>query len=221
MILGGVITFIVLLNKQVPSIKKKKMFRRGFWMFIGSLVFFLAAMIIIFQTSLPVFNKLFNSNKAPGENDEFNYNKIQVLVAFVIGILTAITQYLKYKATDTRFFWNKILVPTIISALVATFILVVVKINYDVHGMGFLINIWLALVATVYATIANAAYIWVGLNGKLKNSGGSIAHFGFGLMLVGMILSSSKKKYFPGTPAASQFRLVKTVRKKPGRILPW
>lgn len=194
-ILGGIITFIVLLNKQVPSIKKEEsVSSREFWMFIGSLVFFLAAMIIIFQTSLPVFNKLFNSNKAPGENDEFNYNKIQVLIAFVIGILTAITQYLKYKATDTRFFWNKILVPTIISALVATFILVVVKINYDTHGMGFLINIWLALVATVYATIANAAYIWVGLNGKLKNSGGSIAHFGFGLMLVGMILSASKKE---------------------------
>ncbi|GAB3429942.1 cytochrome c biogenesis protein CcsA [Niabella aquatica] len=194
-ILGGIITYIVLLNRQVPSVKKEEhVTSREFWMFIGSLVFFLAAMVIIFQTSLPVFNKLFNLNKAPGENDEFNYNKIQVLIAFVIGILTAVTQYLKYKATDIKFFWNKILAPTIISALVATFILVVIKINYDVHGMGFLINIWLALVATVYATVANAAYIWIGLKGKLKNSGGSVAHFGFALMLVGMILSSSKKE---------------------------
>ncbi|MCH5599044.1 cytochrome c biogenesis protein CcsA [Niabella ginsengisoli] len=194
-ILAGIATYIVLMNKLVPSVKKEEsVSSREFWMFIGSLVFFLAAMIIIFQTSLPVFNKLFNSNKAPGENDEFNYNKIQVLIAFVIGILTAITQYLKYKSTDTKSFLNKMLVPTIISAVVATFILIVVKINYDVHGMGFLINIWLALVATVYATIANAAYIWVGLKGKLKNSGGSVAHFGFGLMLVGMILSSSKKE---------------------------
>ncbi len=194
-ILAGIVTYIILLNKRVPAIKKEEhISSREFWMFIGSLVFFLAAMIIIFQTSLPVFNKLFNLNKAPGENDEFNYNKIQVLIAFVIGILTAITQYLRYKSTTASFFWKKILVPTIISALVATFILVVIKINYDIHGMGFLINIWLALVATVYATTANAAYIWIGMKGKLKNAGGSVAHFGFALMLVGMILSSSKKE---------------------------
>lgn len=194
-ILGGIVTFVVLLNKGVPTLKKEEhISSREFWMFIGSLVFFLSAMIIIFQTSLPVFNKLFDANKAPGEHDEFQYNKIQVLIAFVIGILTAITQYLKYKSTTSGFFWRKMLAPAVISAVIATFILVVVKINYDVYGMGFLINIWLALVAAVYATVANAAYIWAGLKGQLKNSGGSVAHFGFALMLVGMILSSSKKE---------------------------
>lgn len=194
-ILAGIITFIVLLNKQVPALKKEESASsREFWMFIGSMIFFLSAMIIIIQTSLPVFNKLFDANKAPGENDEFNYNKIQILVAFVIGILTAITQYLKYKSTHSKFFFKKIAIPTLISALIAAMVLAFGDIHYDKHGMGFLINIWLALVATIYATIANAAYIWVGLKGKLKNSGGSIAHFGFGLMLVGMILSSSKKE---------------------------
>lgn len=219
-IIGGIVTYIVLLNKQVPAIKKEEhVTSREFWMFIGSLVFFLAAMIIIFQTSLPVFNKLFNSNKAPGENDEFNYNKIQVLIAFVIGILTAITQYLKYKITDTNFFLRRIVFPTVISAIVASFILIVVKINYDVHGMGFLINIWLALVATVYATIANAAYIWVGMKGKLKNSGGSIAHFGFGLMLVGMILSSSKKEVLSWNTSGIAVPFGKDSKEKTGENL--
>lgn len=194
-ILCGIATFIMLMNRKVPAIRKEESASsREFWMFIGSLVLFLAAMIIIFQTSLPVFNKLFNLNKAPGENDEFNYNKIQILIAFVIGILTAVTQYLKYRNTNFKFFSKKIWIPTVISALAATFILAVIKVHYDVHGMGFLINIWLALVATVYATIANASYIWIGLKGKMKTSGGSIAHFGFGLMLVGMILSSAKKE---------------------------
>lgn len=194
-ILSGIITFIVLLNKQVPTVaKEESVSSREFWMFIGSIIFFLSAIIIIFQTSLPVFNKLFNANAAPGENDEFHYNKIQVLVAFVIGILTAITQYLKYKSTSGKFLIKKIGIPTLISAIVAGLILAFGNINYDKHGMGFLINIWLALVATVYATIANAAYIWVGFKGNLKNSGGAVAHFGFALMLVGMIISSSKKE---------------------------
>lgn len=219
-ILGGITTYIVLLNKQVPAIRKEEhISSREFWMFVGSLIFFLAAMIIIFQTSLPVFNKLFNLNKAPGENDEFNYNKIQVLIAFVIGILTAITHYLKYKETSAKFFLQKMLVPVIVSAAIATFILGVIKINYNVHGLGFLINIWLALVATVYATVANAAYIWIGLKGNMKKSGGLIAHFGFALMLVGMILSSGKKEVLSLNTSGISVNFGKESKEKTGENL--
>jgi cytochrome c-type biogenesis protein CcmF len=41
--------------------------------------------------------------------------------------------------------------------------------------------------------VANAAYIWLGLKGKLKAAGAAVAHFGFGLVLVGILISSSKK----------------------------
>jgi len=219
-ILGGVATYIVLLNKQVPAIQKEEsVSSREFWMFVGSLVFFLAAMIIIFQTSLPVFNKLFDSNKAPGENDEFHYNKIQILIAFVIGLLTAVTQYLKYRTTSTRIFIKKILWPTIISAVIASLVLAFVKVNYMTHGLGFLINIWLALVATIYATIANASYIWLGMKGKLGNSGGSVAHFGFGLMLVGMILSSGKKEVLSWNTSGIAVNFGKESKEKTGENL--
>ena len=194
-IVAGIVTFVILMNKQVPAVKKEESASsREFWMFIGSLVFFLAAMIIIVQTSLPVFNKLYGINSAPPENVEFQYNQIQVLVAIIVGVLTAVTQYFRYKRTPKDLFLKKIALPTFISALIATFILVVVKINYDKEGMGFLINIWLALIASVYAVVANAMYMFTALKGKMKNSGGSIAHLGFGMMLVGILLSSGKKE---------------------------
>ena len=194
-IVGGFVTFIVLMNKQVPAVKKEESASsREFWMFIGSLVFFLSAMIIIVQTSLPVFNKLYNINTAPGEDVEFRYNQIQVLVAIVVGALTAISQYFRYRNTPKQVFLKKIALPTFISALIATFILVVIKINYDKHGIGFLINIWIALLASVYAVVANAMYMFTALKGNMKNSGGSIAHLGFGMMLVGILLSSGKKE---------------------------
>ena len=41
--------------------------------------------------------------------------------------------------------------------------------------------------------MATAAYIWTGLNGKLKVAGGSIAHLGFGILLLGILITSSKK----------------------------
>ena len=55
------------------------------------------------------------------------------------------------------------------------------NINYDKHGPGYLGAIWLAVACSVYAVVANAAYIWLGMKGNLKLSGGSISHFGFGL----------------------------------------
>ncbi len=84
-------------------------------MFIGSLVLFLSGFFILLFTSLPVINKIFGSNFTVGADVEFFYNRIQIFVAIVLGVLTAITQYLKYKNTDKKYFGRKILLPTIIS----------------------------------------------------------------------------------------------------------
>ena len=42
--------------------------------------------------------------------------------------------------------------------------------------------------------ITNTNYILSVLKGKIKVAGGSVAHIGFGLMLVGIILSMSKQE---------------------------
>lgn len=181
--------------KKIPHIAKEEEFNsREFWMFIGSLVLFLSAMAIIVPTSFPIINKLFGTSLVIGEDKEFPYNRIQVFVAVVIGILTAIGQYLKYKNTAKAYFVKKLLWATVVSLLVSVSISYFGHINYDKYGIGFLAAIHLALFAAVYAVIANAAYIYTGLNGKWKAAGGSVAHFGFALMLVGILISSSKKE---------------------------
>jgi hypothetical protein len=45
----------------------------------------------------------------------------------------------------------------------------------------------------VYALVANFSYIWIGLKGKLKLAGASVAHIGFALSLIGILISSSRK----------------------------
>lgn len=76
-------------------------------MFIGSLVLFLSGMVIIAKTSTPVWNKVFGTNIAPPQDPEFAHNQIQIFVAIILGILTATTQYLKYKDTPKGMFWKK------------------------------------------------------------------------------------------------------------------
>jgi cytochrome c-type biogenesis protein CcmF len=181
--------------KKIPHIAKEEEFNsREFWMFIGSLVLFLSAMAIIVPTSFPIFNKLFGTSLVIGEDKEFPYNRIQIFVAIVIGILTAIAQYLKYKKTDNAYFGKKILLVSIISLAISLSISIFGDINYNKYGIGFLAAIHLALFASVYAVVANAGYIFTGLKGRLKAAGASVAHAGFGLLLVGILISSSKKE---------------------------
>jgi len=180
--------------KSIPSIQKEEnTYSREFWMFIGSLVLFLSGMVIIAKTSTPVFNKLFGTNIAPPEDPEFAHNQIQIFVAIIIGLLTALTQYLKYKDTPKRFFGKNIWMPTVVAVLLSLSISFFGEVAYDKKGPGFLFAIHLAIFAAVYAVVANASYIFLGLKGKLKAAGASVAHVGFGLVLVGILISSAKK----------------------------
>lgn len=163
-------------------------------MFIGSLVLLLSAFFIIGKTSLPVINSLFGTKLAPSEDVEFSYNKVLVLVAVIIGILTAITQYFKYKSTPGKEFLKKIAVPAFIAAAITTLLAIFYPIMYDKKGPGFLIALYVALFATIYAVVANAMYIKTVLKGNLKAAGGSMAHIGFGLMIAGMVISAGNKK---------------------------
>ena len=191
--------------KEIPHVQTEEhLSSREFWMFIGSLIFFLMAVFIAIATSLPVINSLipyipivrrFVHNKlSMGEDPAFSYNRVIIFVAIILGLLTAVTQYLKYKQTNPGFFWRKIGWPSIIAMLVASLVLAFGNINYKDHGAGFLGAIWLAMACSIYAVVANLGYIWIGMKGKLKLSGGSVAHVGFGLILAGILISSSKKE---------------------------
>lgn len=191
--------------KKIPAIHKEEATSsREFWMFIGSLVFFLAALFIIAITSIPVYNKtpllkdiILKVHKgvlAMPEDPEFLYNKVMVLVAFIIGLLSAIAQFFKYKSSPTSYVIKKIALPTIVAIACTALLVIFYPLRFEKHGPGFLVAIYMAFFATIYAVVANAMYIWSGLNGKLKNAGGSVSHVGFALMLVGILISSSNKE---------------------------
>jgi cytochrome c-type biogenesis protein CcmF len=52
----------------------------------------------------------------------------------------------------------------------------------------------MGMFAAIYSVVANLDYIRVSLKGRLRSAGPSVAHFGFGLMLVGILFSSAKKE---------------------------
>lgn len=180
--------------KQIPTIyKEEDVYSRAFLMFVGSLVLCISALLIIVATSLPVINKVIKTKFALGEDVLFVYNRIQIWFAILLGLLTAVTQYFKYKNTSKKILYKKIALPTILTLIITTCISIWGNINYNNYGLGFLGAIHVAIAASVYAVIANAAYIFTSVKIKIKKAGASVAHIGFGLLLLGILISSSKK----------------------------
>ena len=190
--------------KIIPTItKEEETSSREFWMFIGSLILFLSAFVIIFITSLPVFNKIvthvsvlkniFKDSFAQPEDAEFTHNQIQIFVAILLGTITAFTQFLKYKHTPKNQRQKNIIIPIIITILISIFIILLDKIQYNKKGIGYLVAIYIAVITSVYTIVANASYIALVLKGKIKVAGASVAHIGFGLVLLGVLISSANK----------------------------
>ena len=187
-------TLLAIRYKRIPApAKEESNYSREFWMFIASMIFFLSGIIIIANTSVPIYNKLFNQKIAPPEDREFAYNRIQIFIAIIIGVLTAVTQYLKYKTTDDKYFGRKIIRSTVFSLAFAAAISIWGNINYEKQGIGFLIAIHVGIFAAVFAIVANGNYILRVLKGNIKLAGASVAHIGFGMILLGILLSSAKK----------------------------
>jgi len=115
-------------------------------------------------------------------------------VEILLGVLTAVTQYLKYKNNDKKYLIRRIGVPTLLALIISVCISYFGNIQYDKYGIGFLAAIHLAVFAAVYTIVANTGYIWIGLQGKLKAAGAAVAHVGFGMMLLGMLISSANKE---------------------------
>lgn len=189
--------------KVIPFIaKEEETSSREFWMFIGSLVLFLSALLIIAMTSVPVFNKivgLFNGQQktfspvALGEDAAYSYNRIQVFVAFIVAALTGFGMFLKYKFTAKPFL-QRLMVPGLIGLVAGVAVVYFGKVNYEEKTAGYTIAIWVAVVAAVFSLVANAAYIFSGLKANLRRAGGAVSHVGFAMLLAGILISSSKKE---------------------------
>ncbi len=158
---------------------------REFWMFVGAIVLLVSAFQISFYTSIPVWNKLFGMNKAPLKEVVKFYNNWQLPFAFVVTMLIAVGQFFKYKNTSIKEFLKKISVSFFV-ALALTFLVVYIT-KFDDRYFSIL------LFSSIFATIANLDYMIRVLGGKVRKAGASIAHIGFALVLLGALISTSKK----------------------------
>lgn len=196
MIFGFMISFIFLYagyQLHFPKQKKEEeLWSREFWMFIGSLILLVSALQIIVTTSLPVINLLFDTNITKVSIEERNtfYNSWQLPFAVLVALLSGIAQYLKYKKTDVKMMGKKLIYPSVFS-LVFTLILVWI---YQFMNSRNDILLGILLFAAFFAIFSNTDFWIRTLKGKLNYAGSSVAHIGFGIILIGTVLSMGKQE---------------------------
>jgi cytochrome c-type biogenesis protein CcmF len=177
--------------KSLPRVKTEEAIdTREFWMFIGSFVLLLSAMQIIITTSIPVWSPLAKmiSGKevAPPVDPVAHYNGIQVWVAFVLAVLSASILYLRFKSSDMKVVWKRLG----ITALLGLVLALVIGFTQDISTPQYAA----LLFSACFSIVANVYYAIAIKKGNFKKMGASIAHLGFGLSLLGIILSSYNKE---------------------------
>lgn len=175
--------------KKMPVVAgEEEASSREFWILIGAIFLFIASLQIIFTTSLPVWAPAYKAitgiDIAPPVDVVSFYNDIQVWAAFIILIFTGFSQYLKYKKSNNK--QSKILlILTVISVVLAVLLVMVQKIEHIQYMLfGF---------AILFALVANFFYLITAQKGNLKKAGGSVAHIGFAVMLLGVLISGYNK----------------------------
>lgn len=190
--------------------EEEALWSREFWLFMGALVLLLSSLQITFSTSIPVFNMLLepfgeffgrvgrwlgsdaiaglaDTRLAPPTEPIPHYNKWQLPFAFIVTILVAFTQYLRWRKSDGRRVLRALVVPFLLAlAITIAFSLL---LEFRLVEM----NLIALLFSTAFAAVANAAYIPAVLKGSLRHAGPSVAHLGFGLLLLGALISTGRK----------------------------
>jgi len=185
-------------KKSIPVHEKEEVaVSREFWMFIGSLVLLFSAVLISFTTSIPVYNKIldFVSNVFTLNLEEYkrssplepvaHYNKFQLWIAVFIGFLSGIAQYLRYKGANWKGYKNKFTAHLAGALVVSAFLTFIISMYANINAWQYL----LLTGASIFACVSNLDVLINFMKFNLKIASSTLAHLGFGLMILGVIFS--------------------------------
>src|SRR5690606_483231 len=110
---------------------------------------------------------------------------IQVWVAIIIAGLSASILFLRFKVSDTKVVWRRLGIAGLIALVITITIAIIQKFNVPQYI--------LLLFTSTFAIVANIYYAF-GIQKKVKKMGPAISHLGFGLSLLGILLSSFNKE---------------------------
>ncbi len=199
---------------QAPKEQEEAFWSKEFWMFLGAIILLVTAFLVIANTSLPVYNKLFDLKKAPKSDLIAQYHLFTVPLTMLLGFIMGSAQLLKYRKTQKSAIANFIF-PVVGSLIISAAISILigkygngfgVGISFQESDISFLralipytteinaIAFFFLLLSVIYVVLANIEYAKKLFTNKIAKAGSAIAHAGFALLLLGALISMSQQK---------------------------
>lgn len=207
---------IILLIKNYGTIsfkgEEEPIESREFWMFIGALVLLFSAVLISFTTSIPVYNKIFDAvgsvigsdmsslhRTSPLEPIE-HYNRYQLWIAVLIGLLSAFAIYLRYTGKGWKNYRRSFYTKMGLHVGIAAILTLVLSWWINLYNWTY----WLLLFSAMLTITANMDYLISFSLKHLKKAGSTVSHIGFGLLILGIMASGLNKSYLSSNPFAQR-----------------
>lgn len=185
---AGAAWLVAIRWKEIPTSEKEiNTYSREFWIFLGATILCLMGFQVMVPTSYPVYNKVVgllgghSTLAIPGDQLAF-YSRFQLWFAVAIGLLSGTAQFFWWKRIDRTNIKKEMLNPFLITLVVWAAVVVIGQVGQPTY---------MALAFAGIYIIASAGNVLIRLLKTQPNlSGGSMAHIGVGLMLVGILFSS-------------------------------
>lgn len=189
-------------RKSIPSIEKEESIQsREFWMFIGALVLSFSGLLMTVSTSLPVFNKimeLFDPNYIGKviADQMAHHNRFQIWIGIFIGLLGGVSILLRYKAFNWGEYRMRFIKDISLSLGLTTVISFLLSLSISINHWSQ----YLFLFAGVFVVSSNGIYLSRFVKSNLKQAGAVLSHFGFGMLLLGIMFSGLNKQNVSSNP---------------------
>ncbi|MDB5156954.1 MAG: ccmF [Mucilaginibacter sp.] len=194
------VVLLVIRWKELPRTNKdEETYSREFWMFVGAIFLCLSCFHLVVVSSIPVWNLMFGTKLAPPTDPVKHYNIVQASFAVVVTLLTGFTQFLKYKKTDSAKFFISTVVYLVVAALIT------LPIIYFTGANKLQFVFILIMVGAIYSVLANGKVLIDSLKGKFKLAGSAVAHIGFGLIMIGALISAGTSKVISENTSGQDF----------------
>jgi len=162
-------------------------YNRVFWILTGSITLCLMGFQVLIPTSIPVWNSIVElfggvSNLAPPAEQVTFYSNIQIWFGIAVALISGAAQFFWWRKMNRENLFKEFANPVLITLVLSIIIMAIA----DVDRVSYI----LLLTAGVYTIVANGAILYQVFKNNFKVTGGSIAHFGIGLILIGIMFSS-------------------------------
>jgi len=172
------------LSPSAPALEDN-IWSRDFWMLMGALVLTVSALHLTVETSKPVINKLTGSSMAVG--DVAAYNAVQWWFGLLLSIGMGLVLYLLYGKRNSATLMKDLGQVALVAFAFTLF-------SYSLYPSMKVMPDALLLLGGWFAAASGFIFIRRFIRKHPLAAGGGIAHAGFGLLMVGIVISMGQQQ---------------------------